>query len=243
MPRILSYNVHRCVGVDRKLDVRRVAEVIASEKPDIVALQEVDVGRLRTGGVDQAHALAELLGMAFHFHAALQVESELYGDAILTSLPHRLIKAGPLPGYPRIPQLEPRGALWIGVETGGGEVQILNTHLGLVPREQQIQARALVGGEWLGAPLRRDPLLMVGDFNARRRTAVYRTLTGHLADARRAIPGARSTRTFPSTFPVVSIDHVFASLGIAITGVRVASGPLARVASDHLPLVVDFELA
>jgi len=243
VPRILSYNVHRCVGVDRKLDVRRVAEVIAAETPDIVALQEVDVGRSRTSGVDQAHALAGLLGMAFHFNAALQVESELYGDAILTNLPHRLIKAGPLPGYPRIPQLEPRGALWIGVDMGGAELQILNTHLGLVPREQQIQARALVGEEWLGAALRRDPLILIGDFNAGRRTVVYRTLTGHLTDARRTFPDARSTPTFPSTFPVVAIDHVFASPGIAVTAVRVSSSPLARVASDHLPLVIDFELS
>src|SRR5271156_6618742 len=137
MARILTYNVHRCVGTDRRLDVGRVAEVIAAQSPDIVALQELDVGRARTGGVDQAHRLARRLDMAFHFNAALRVEEELYGDAILTSLPQRLIKAGPLPGYRRIPRLEPRGALWIGVDVGGVELQVVNTHLGLVPREQQ----------------------------------------------------------------------------------------------------------
>ena len=94
MTRILTYNVHRCVGTDRRLDVGRIADVIAAQQPDIVALQEVDVGRSRTGGVDQAHALARRLEMVFHFNAALRVEEELYGDAILTSLPHRLIKAG-----------------------------------------------------------------------------------------------------------------------------------------------------
>ena len=76
MVRLLTYNVHRCVGTDRRLDVGRVAEVIAAQSPDIVALQEVDVGRARTGGVDQAHRLAQRLGMAFHFNAALQVEEE-----------------------------------------------------------------------------------------------------------------------------------------------------------------------
>ena len=59
MARILTYNVHRCVGTDRRLDVARVAEVIAAQSPDIVALQELDVGRARTGGVDQAHRLAQ----------------------------------------------------------------------------------------------------------------------------------------------------------------------------------------
>ncbi|HYG26664.1 MAG TPA: endonuclease/exonuclease/phosphatase family protein, partial [Caulobacteraceae bacterium] len=61
--RLMTYNVHRCVGTDRDLDVERVAEVIADCQPDIVALQELDVGRARTRGVDQAHRLAELLGM------------------------------------------------------------------------------------------------------------------------------------------------------------------------------------
>src|SRR5580693_9261607 len=98
MVRILTYNVHRCVGADRRLDV---ADVIAAQAPDIVALQELDVGRARTGGVDQAHRLAQRLGMAFHFNAAFQVEEELYGDAILTTLPERLVKAGPLPSHPR----------------------------------------------------------------------------------------------------------------------------------------------
>src|SRR5579863_10680298 len=106
MPRIVTYNVHRCVGADSRLDVGRVADVIAALEPDIVALQELDVGRARTGGVDQAHQLAQRLGMAFHFNAALRVEEELYGDAILTALPERLIKAGPVPGHPRFSRLE-----------------------------------------------------------------------------------------------------------------------------------------
>ena len=116
MPRILTYNVHRCVGADRRLDVGRVAEVIARLKPDIVALQELDVGRARTGGVDQAHQIARRLKMAFHFHPALRVEEELYGDAILTTYPERMILTGPLPGYAPIPRLEPRGAVWISIE-------------------------------------------------------------------------------------------------------------------------------
>src|SRR3974390_2930226 len=115
MVRILTYNVHRCIGADRVLDVGRVAAVIAAQAPDIVALQELDVGRARTGGVDQAHEIAQQLGMAFHFHASLKVEEEQYGDAILTALPERLVKAGPLPGHPRFSRLEPRGAIWVAI--------------------------------------------------------------------------------------------------------------------------------
>lgn len=247
MPRILSYNVHRCVGVDRRLDIGRVAAVIAAAEPDIVALQEVDVGRARTGGVDQAHELARRLEMDFAFNAALRVAEELYGDAILTLAPQRLVKAGPLPGYDRLPGLEPRGALWVEVDIAGVTIQVINTHLGLAPPEQHAQVRALGGEGWLRHPLRRDPLVLAGDFNASRRTLVHRTLAAALTDARKAArpkrQRARATATFPAPVPMLNIDHVFASADVRVTRVSVPAEPLARVASDHRPLVVDFELS
>jgi len=245
MPRILTYNVHRCLGTDRRVDVGRVADVIAAEAPDIVVLQEVDVGRARTGGVDQAHKLAARLGMASRFNAALKVEEEEYGDAILTALPERLLKAAPLPGYPRIPALEPRGALWVAIALAAGvEVQVINTHLGLVPREQQLQAASLAGEDWLGSPLRRDPLILLGDLNATSATVVYRTLAVKLTDARSlAVRRRGRLATFPSALPMLRIDHVFVSPGIQVREMRVPATPLARQASDHLPLVLDFEIA
>ncbi len=238
--RILTYNVHRCVGTDRRLDVARVAEVIAAQAPDIVALQELDVGRARTGGVDQAHRLAQRLGMAFHFNAAFTVEEEQYGDAILTTLPERLIKAGPIPTHPRFSRLEPRGALWIAVSVGDVELQVINTHLGLVPREQRDQAAALAGADWLGAA--RPPLILVGDMNATPRALAYRTFAARLTESRRAARFSRPAPTFPSTFPVLAIDHAFVSAGVVVEGVRTPLDPLTRLASDHLPLVVDFSL-
>ena len=242
MPRILTYNVHRCSGTDGRLDVGRIAAVIAAENADIVALQEVDVGRARTGGVDQAHRIAERLKMTSRFHAALKVEEELYGDAILTCLPERVIKVGPLPGYRPIPQLEPRGALLVAVEVAPGvEVQVLNTHLGLVPREQQIQAAAIVGDGWLGRAERRDPLILIGDFNAVARSLVWRTFAAILNDATKGRRGPRIA-TFPSQAPMLRIDHVFVSNGVKVTGMHVPATPLAKIASDHRPLVMDFEI-
>src|SRR6185437_13943816 len=221
MVRLLTYNVHRCVGTDRRLDVGRVAEVIDAQSPDIVALQELDVGRARTGGVDQAQ----------------------FGDAILTTLPERLVKAGPIPGHPRFPQLEPRGAVWVEIDTADGVLSVVNTHLGLVPREQRIQAEALAGKDWTLAAAPDAPLVLVGDMNATPRSAAYRILASRLAEARRAAPFSHRAPTFPSTFPVLAIDHVFASEGVVIDAVRTPLDPLSRLASDHLPLVVDFSLA
>lgn len=243
MPRILTYNVHRCVGVDRRLDVGRVAEVIARLEPDIVALQELDVGRLRTNGVDQAHEIARRLDMAFHFHPALKVEEELYGDAVLTSLPERLVKTGPLPGHPRIPALEPRGALWLEIETDGAPLQVINTHLGLVPREQHLQAAHLAGPEWLGDPACEGPTILLGDFNATTSSVVHRALTARMRQSRKLAPKATATATFPSSLPVLRIDHVFVSPEIVVRDVFAPFDALTRVASDHLPLVMDFEIA
>ncbi len=246
MPRLMTYNVHGCVGVDGKLDVGRIAAVIAQNRPDIVALQELDVGRARSGRVDQAHEIASRLGMRFHFNAAFGVAEESYGDAILTPLPHRLVRSGPLPTLPRS-RLERRGAIWVAVEIAPGvELQVINTHLGLVPVEQRGQVAALLGSDWIGHAAWRDPAVLLGDFNATSRYAAYRMLTSRLRDVQRGPGGerrpVRAARTFPSRLPVLRIDHMFLTPGLEVAGVHTATGSLARLASDHLPLVADLRL-
>lgn len=242
MPRILTYNVHSGVGTDGVLDIARTAEVIARCKADIVALQELDVGRERTRGMDQAHELAERLGMRFAFHAALKVEEEQYGDAILTHLPMRLVRSAPLPTLPEFTVLETRGALWVEVDVGGRRLQVINTHLGLVPREQREQVAALLGEDWISHSACVDPVILLGDFNAVSRARPYRALTGALRDAQKTLR-RRTHKTFPSRAPLLRIDHLFVSKSVIVQDVQAADAPLMRVASDHLPLWMDFELA
>jgi endonuclease/exonuclease/phosphatase family metal-dependent hydrolase len=243
----MTYNVHSCVGVDGKLDVGRIAAVISQCRPDIVALQELDVGRARTGTVDQAHDIATKLGMSFHFHAAVKVEEEEYGDAILTTLPERLVRSGPLPTLPRMRGLEPRGALWVAMKVEGVELQVINTHLGLVPLEQRRQVAGLLGEDWLGNADFQDPAILLGDFNATSRYAVYRQLCGRLRDAQVSLPKRtrwwRTVPTFPSRAPMLRIDHMFVSKSIVVEAVHAPGGALCKTASDHLPLVADFHIA
>ena len=244
VPRILTYNVRRCLGTDGRLSPARIAEVIASCAPDVVALQELDVGRPRTGGVDQAHAIARELGMQhIHFNAALRVMEEQYGDAILTTRPSKLVKAGPLPGLSRRPGLEPRGALWASVQLGGAHVQIINTHLGLRGPERLVQVDALLGHDWLGHPACREPAILLGDFNAPPRSRAYQRLTAHLRDAQVASRLHRPKPTFPARLPMLRIDHVFVSRMIDVARVEIIRTPLARVASDHLPILVEFHVS
>ena len=240
--RLVTYNVHRCVGVDKRLDVERIAGVIAELEPDIVCLQELDVGRARTGGVDQARAIADRLSMAVRFHAAMRVEAEEYGDAILTRHPETLRHVGALPSIRGVPGLEPRGALWVRVTIDGVDINVLTTHLGLVPREQRLQAAALAGKEWLGHPDCKGPTMLAGDFNATSITRPYQTLARNHADCQRQLGLRPTLKTFPSGFPAIRIDHIFVSPEIRVTGVRAPFSPLSRMASDHLPLVMDFEI-
>ncbi|NBB52568.1 EEP domain-containing protein [Rhizobium sp. CRIBSB] len=242
MSRLMTYNVHRCVGVDRRLDVGRIADVIAEYEPDIVCLQELDVGRARTGGVDQAEAIARRLSMAFHFHPAMRVEAEQYGDAILTPHPERLVKTGALPVIQGVPGNEPRGALWAAIDLPGGTVNVITTHLGLIPHEQRLQAEALVGPDWLGRADCTGPTLLAGDFNATSVTRPYQILTHRLDDAQRRLGLKPSIKTFPSGFAAIRIDHCFVSPEVRISAVTAPRSPLARAASDHLPLVIDFRL-
>ncbi|MEF2071610.1 endonuclease/exonuclease/phosphatase family protein [Consotaella aegiceratis] len=240
--RVVSYNIHSGIGTDRRHDVKRIADVISDCHADIIGLQEVDVGRKRTGFSDQAHEIGERLGMTVHFHPALEVDDERYGDAILTKAPSRLVKAGPLPGLRHKPRLEPRGAIWVEVATGSGQLQVINTHFGLDRRERLAQVEALLGTGWLGSPRCVDPVLLIGDFNALPRSLAYRRLAESLADARLTLGPRRGQATFPSRFPLLRLDHAFSRGPINIRAVEVVRTPLARIASDHLPLVVDLDL-
>lgn len=232
--RVLTYNVHSCRGRGGLPDPARIAEVIASAEPDVIALQELDVGRMRTGGVDQAHAIARHLRMSAHFHPALHVEEEKYGDAILTALPSRLVKAGPLPSVG-----EPRGAIWVEIEAGERKIQVVNTHFGLRRRERMIQAETLSGEEWLGSPAcASQPAILAGDFNAVPRSRAYGILAEGLSQQVLSVP-ARAT--FPARLPVLRLDHIFTNRHARVLRFDVIDTPLARRASDHLPLLATVE--
>ncbi|AXA42691.1 endonuclease/exonuclease/phosphatase family protein (plasmid) [Rhizobium leguminosarum] len=236
--RLLTYNVHSCIGSDRKLDPGRIASVIADAEADIVALQEVDVLRRRTGGVDQAHAIASLLKMQAHFHPALSIAEEQYGDAIITALPTGAVKAGPLPSIG-----EQRGALSVEILVGDRKLLVVNTHLGLRGRERVRQMTTLLNSGWLrGTADQPLPTILCGDFNAIPSSATYRLATRSLKDAQLA-GGAVARATFPSRYPLMRLDHIFVSDDIIVKQAAVLQNRLTRVASDHLPLFAEIGFA
>ena len=175
--------------------------------------------------------------MEFHFHAALSVNEERYGDAILTALPAKMVKAGPLPSIG-----EQRGAVWIEVEIDGRPVQVFNTHLGLMRRDRVAQAQALAGPEWLRHPrCSQTPVILLGDFNSITLSKAYKHIATHLKDIRNDLP-APLKPTYPSRFPLLRLDHIFVSREIKVVDASVPVLPLTRVASDHLPLLATVEV-
>ncbi len=240
--RVMTYNVHSCIGMDGKSSPERIARIIAQYAPDIVALQELDVGRQRTGEVDQAEVIARTLEMDFHFHPAMQMAEEKYGNAILSHHPIRLIRAAELPRPPKAPGLEPRGALWVSIEIKGVPYQLINTHLGLSRYERLLQCNALLGENWLGHSDCQGPIILCGDFNASPKSRVCRKLTVPLQDAQDSLPNHRPKPTWFGRLPINRIDHIFVDPSIEVHAVDVPRTVLTRNASDHLPLIVDIRL-
>ena len=238
--RILTYNVHSCIGIDGRLSPERIARVIARHEPDIVALQELDVGRSRTGHLDQARAIADALEMSLEFHPTVTMAGEQFGDAVLSPHPLRLVRAAALPGI----GLEPRGAIWVEVDVPERDgvartVQLINTHLSLHPRERMMAARALLGPGWLGDPAAARDVVLCGDFNALSWFPSLRRLRERLADAQTGLDGHRPQRTWFGRYPIGRIDHVLVDRDWTVLHVEVPDDTLARVGSDHRPVVVD----
>lgn len=239
----MTYNVHSCVGRDGESAPERIANVIAEFGPDLVALQELDVRLPRSGLTDQAEIIAGYLDMRYHFHPSIKLEEGLYGNAILSRHPMNLVKASELPALPGRTDIERRGALWVETSIYGQNFQIINTHLGLNRRERLLQSRLLLGPDWLGHPDCAASLILCADLNALPISRVYKNFERNFTDVQLAMSDRRPLRTYPSSFPILRIDHIFVSGDISITEVIVPKTRLIRSASDHLPIVVRARLS
>lgn len=240
--RIMTYNVHSCIGMDGKVSPRRIARVIGQYEPDIVALQELDMGRARTGTVDQPHLIAKELEMLYHFHPSFEVEEEKYGNAVLSRYPMDLVCAMKLPKLKSKLSLEPRGAIWVSVEIGGVRLQIINTHLSFYRPECEYQVRTLMSPEWIGHAHCAPPAVLCGDFNCVPRSGAWRMINERLGDAQHLLDNHRPLATWFGHYPIGRIDHVFVSSGIKVSAIEVPQTQLNKLASDHLPLIVDVEI-
>jgi endonuclease/exonuclease/phosphatase family metal-dependent hydrolase len=241
--RLMTYNVHGCSGMDGRVSPRRVARVIRGALPDIVALQEVDLGRRRSRAEDQAAIIAREVGMDVTFCPTVTRGEEHYGHALLSRWPIEVVKRGRLPHDPSSWWQEPRSAIWVRVEVEGRVINVVTTHLGLGVRERTLQMEELLGDEWIGTLSPEEPVLLCGDFNALPASRPYRLATKRLHDIQLRCKGHRPLATFSSLRPIMRLDHIFGSAHFEPLAITVVRNDFTRVASDHLPLMADLRVA
>jgi endonuclease/exonuclease/phosphatase family metal-dependent hydrolase len=230
--RVVCYNIHHGEGTDRKLDLERVAGVLKAQRPDLVALQEVDRKARRTGQVDQAAKLGELTGLHAAFGRAMDHDGGGYGNAVLSRWP---ILSSESHGLPFAPGHEPRAVLEARVRVGadGPELAFLSTHLD--HRSDEIRQRQAdrIAELFANATV---PTVLAGDLNARPGSPPYQVLARQWADA----TAGRALLTSPAAVPRAQIDYV---LYRPAERFRVIDAKVVeeKVASDHRPVLVALE--
>ena len=217
---VASYNIHKCAGLDGRVDLDRIAHVIREIDADLIGVQEV----FRP----QALGLAERLGVEVAMGPTRERDGQLYGNAILTRLAVRGSRTFDLSR----PDREPRGGIRLDLALADGLLlHLFNVHFGLKIRERAAQVRMLVREHILHDELT-GPRVVVGDLNEWFwfPGAVGRTL-------RRELHGPRIRRTHPAPLPLFPLDRIYWDRELAADGFHVHRSRLARVASDHLPVV------
>lgn len=234
MLRVLTYNIHHAEGIDKKLDIPRIANVIRAAEADLVAVQEVDFKTRRTGNVDMPAELAKLTGMHVYFAKAMDYQGGAYGQVILSRHPMTDTKTHMLP--PAEQGVEPRIMAEARVKIGGQSIAFFATHL-----DHRDEPRRLKQVEEIGritANLKDDTIaLLAGDLNARPDSAPIANLLRAWTD-----PSAgKGLLTIPAEKPKAQIDFVLyrPKERLRPVEVKVIDEP---VASDHRPVLAVFEM-
>lgn len=230
--RVLCYNIHHGEGTDGKIDLPRLAKVIADAKPDLVALQEVDDRCLRSGKVDQTAELARLTGLHGQFGKQIDFEGGGYGQAVLSRFPLEELTVHWLPGTP---ERQRRIAVEARVTVGGGELSFVGTHLHH-QRDDFREQQAAKLNELFGQVER--PVILAGDLNAKPDARPLDILREKWTVA----TAGPALFTYPAARPAAQIDYVLCRPGKRF---RVAESKVIdeALASDHRPVAAVLELA
>jgi len=265
--RVMTYNIHHAEGLDGKIDLLRIAELIKREGADIVALQEVDKGVERTARRDLPAELAELTGMTCVFSNNYNFQGGEYGNAVLTRFP---IKRWTNTHYQKVNETEQRGLLQLTLDVRGREIVFMATHIdhrsddaarwsnvdeieALVKGQQPTPNPSEEGskpagarrqfpsseGSGVGPSYAGRPIILCGDFNDTPDSRVCRRINESLDDTW-ALVGTGDGFTIPAEKPRKRIDYIWISKDKTLAPLKVWVPP--SDASDHLPVLAEFRL-
>ncbi len=224
--RVMCWNLHHGVGEDGKLDLERIAAVIREQKPNLVALQEVDNKCRRSGSVDQVAELAKLTGLTGVFGKAMDHDGGEYGQAILSKHPLGATKVHRLPG-----DGEPRIAFEAEIKIDGKPFRMVTVHLDHQQDERRLKQAEVLEKALAGSA---EGTILAGDFNDVPGSPVLKCFAAGWTATEKKQP----VLTSPAADPKAEIDHIFLRGLKAASPVTVLPG---AVASDHRPLVTVVE--
>ena len=234
--RVLCYNIHYGQGNDGEYNLQRLANVINTVKPDLVALQEVDVGVKRSGRLHEVKILGELTNLKSYFGPTQHYEGGLFGNAVLTNLPVESVLIQPLPYTEATPEVTtyPRGAISVIVALPNGErLNFISTHF-----QHNVEADRVEEAKAINQLFAIDnkTTILAGDMNAEPGSEPIRILEEKWENAidSAAAPSA------PSVNPRSRIDYVFhRGESLKMISSEVIAEPMA---SDHCPVLAVFEV-
>jgi len=238
--RVLCYNIHYGQGNDGVYDIPRLAEVIKAAKPDLVALQEVDVGVERSGRIHELRQLAKLTGMAARYGPTQHYQGGLFGNAVLTRLPILDVAIHPLP-YTEATKEKvtyPRAAIVVTMRGPDGKpFRFISTHFQHGRFEEDRIAEAQAINKLFAGKDNKVPTILAGDMNATPDSEPMKILHQRWTNA---IDDA-ATFTGPSKAPKYRIDYVLyrPASRFSLKHTEVID---ERMASDHLPVFAILEL-
>jgi endonuclease/exonuclease/phosphatase family metal-dependent hydrolase len=232
--RVVTYNIHRCRGMDRRVSPARIIEVLKEVNADVIALQEV-VGS-GPAGAGQAEEIGAGLGMGWVMASVRHLRQHLFGNVVLSRFPIAHHSQYDLSWR----TCEPRACQRADLDLSHGRtLHIYNVHLGTAVLERRYQAPRLAA--FVHDHRVAGAKVLLGDFNEWMRGLATKTLTA-LFDSIDIRSHLRRRRTYPGLFPVLHLDHIYYEGQVEVRGVELLRSRRALMASDHLPLVADLRI-
>jgi len=241
--RILTYNIHRAIGMDRLFKPERIAKILAHYDADIVLLQEVDVGVPRSRKLNLAKEMADQLNYPFYAVGLnVQLRTGMYGNATISRYP--IVKERNIDLT--IESRKARGCLYtllaIPMESGHKrELAVFNLHLGISFKERPRQIGRLVHTPEFCQLDSKALCLVAGDFNdwQKRLAPMFTEILDFDCATNHQWGYQNAFLTFPSFSPTGGLDKIFCRGDIKIEYSRCCRLRASRIASDHLPVIAD----
>jgi len=236
--KVVTYNIHKCRGWDRRVLPGRIVEVLREIDADVIGLQEVLSLENGSREQDQARFISEDLGFEYHLGETRKHKGAAYGNVILSRFPIKAVQTFDLSLRGR----ENRGGLRADIKLKNKKLlHLYNVHLGTAYLERRVQARKLLQTLLPESEELKGNRVLIGDFNEWTRGLTTKLLSAHLKSAHVELR-LQSSKTFPSILPMLHLDYIYYDDQLQMESLHLHRSRKALMASDHLPVVAGFKI-